>query len=502
MLIKKIIKTNLLFFTMFIICLIAGCVDEGFANKLLVPEARVLTGEDCFFVFVDEVQNADGYTIKVYDETKQTVNNTFKITTDEAITGYKVLKPVGTYYITVYATDSTLTYYDSNESEYINVTIEPTIKNIFSITYVLDGGTIPANAPENYTEGVGVSLPVATKENAIFVGWYLNADFSGNLIKTIDASVTGDVILYAYYAPIQLVETYTITYVLNGGTIGADAKTTYQAGDTIILVTPTKTNATFDGWYLNADFSGEKIATISNQTTGDLVLYAKWIEKELNLSDYYKSASGLTGVALKKKLRTIISTGLKTVSYNDLKKDLAYTDEDPNNSNNLLLVYSHISVSKTWNPDVNWNREHMWPQSKAKGWFTTSGAGSDIHHLRPEDPKVNSTRGNRAYGKVNGGKTLTMNNQVVGYYDTYFEPLDEFKGDVARIILYMLVRYAETDSAYPVTNVFQSFDLLLEWHQLDPVDEFERVRNERCYSIQKNRNPFIDYPEFADLIWN
>ncbi len=499
MLMKKIIKTNLLAFAILLICLIASCNGTGLGNQLATPETRVVLAADGFFVYVDEVQNADGYVVRVYDETKTSVINSFRISLDESITGFKILKTVGTYYVTAYATDSSMTYLDSNESEFKEVNIVASVKNKYSITYVLNGGTIPNNAPSSYTEGVGVSLPKATKTGSRFIGWYLNSDFTGNIMTVIDSQMTGEVTLYAYFEVESIVETYTITYVLNGGTLSSDAPTTYKVGETIILKAPTKANATFAGWYLNSDFSGERITTISNQTTGNLTLYAKWNENASEYTGYYQDANNLTGTALKLALRKIISTGVKTVTYDDLKTDLKYTDADPNDSSRILLVYSHISVSNTWNPNSNWNREHMWPQSK--GWFSTSGAGSDIHHLRPENPTVNSTRGNRPYGKVTNGKALTMNGQVVGHYGTYFEPLDEFKGDVARIILYMLVRYSQTDSSYPVTNAFQSLDLLLEWHELDPVCEFERVRNERSYSIQKNRNPFIDYPEFADLIW-
>ena len=83
-----------------------------------------------------------------------------------------------------------------------------------------------------------------------------------------------------------------------------------------------------------------------------------------------------------------------------------------------------------------------------------------------------------------------------------FEPIDEVKGDVARIIMYLLVRYSQADGAgYGVTKVFPSAGVLLQWHLEDPVDDIERVRNERSYELQGNRNPFIDYPEFAEMIW-
>ena len=168
-------------------------------------------------------------------------------------------------------------------------------------------------------------------------------------------------------------------------------------------------------------------------------------------------------------------------------------------SSKMKLLYSNHLVVGEVDGWVSWNREHVWP--KSQGWFDTSGAGSDIHHIRPEDPNVNSTRGNKPFGEITNGTAVKCCGEIVAYStSSYFEPFDEFKGDCARIIFYMLVRYSESDS-YSITNVAQSMDMLLKWHETDPVDAFELQRNERCYTVQNNRNPFIDHPEFADMIW-
>ena len=107
-----------------------------------------------------------------------------------------------------------------------------------------------------------------------------------------------------------------------------------------------------------------------------------------------------------------------------------------------------------------------------------------LHHIRPETPSVNSSRGNKAFGTKSG----------------QYLPVDEAKGDVARILFYLLTRYSESDS-YKITAVAESMEMLLEWNKLDPVDALEKQRNRVCEDIQKNRNPFIDYPELADRIW-
>lgn len=263
---------------------------------------------------------------------------------------------------------------------------------------------------------------------------------------------------------------------------------------------PQKTGYEFICWMLDGveyDFT--------TPVTSNITLVANWKENsgsiggDIELSAYYSEAEGLVGTALKNKLRTIISRNIDPTSYSDLKssRGLSYTDADPEIAGNIILFYGKVSVKSS----TNWNREHVWP--KSRGWFETSGAGSDIHHLRPEDATVNSRRSNYIMGIVTGGKANNYSNGVLGGYygGGYYEPIDSVKGDIARIYMYMLVRYSQTDSSYPITNVISSMALLLEWHNSDPVDEFEIVRNERSYEVQGNRNPFIDYPEFAQMIW-
>lgn len=222
---------------------------------------------------------------------------------------------------------------------------------------------------------------------------------------------------------------------------------------------------------------------------------------------YYKDANGLKGMALKSVLRTIISKVTHRETYDDLKSDTIKSDTDPNNSKNILLFYTRISISGKWDGPDSWNREHVWPQSK--GWFKTNGAGSDLHHLRPEDPKVNSTRGNKKFGEIKAesdAKRVQLSTANGGGYidcyvaGDYFEPQDEAKGDVARIIFYLMTRYSESDS-YTFTAVAQSKEMLIKWHLQDPVDDLERHRNEAAYKIQGNRNPFIDHPEAVSLIY-
>ncbi|GAB4086148.1 hypothetical protein GCM10028784_27780 [Myceligenerans cantabricum] len=223
---------------------------------------------------------------------------------------------------------------------------------------------------------------------------------------------------------------------------------------------------------------------------------------------YYDAADGLTGSALKSALHGIID-GHTSVSYSTVWTALRETDEDPSSSGNVIELYSGRSISKNSNGgDVgDWNREHTW--AKSHGDFGTSaGPGTDLHHLRPTDVQVNSTRSNKDFDE--GGSTFSGCSGCYTDSDS-FEPPDRVKGDVARMIFYMAVRYEGDDG--PDLELNDSVDngsapshgrvsVLLGWNAADPVSDTERRRNEIIYSDwQGNRNPFIDHPEWAAQIW-
>ncbi|WP_456271350.1 endonuclease [Bacillus sp. AK031] len=224
---------------------------------------------------------------------------------------------------------------------------------------------------------------------------------------------------------------------------------------------------------------------------------------------YYEEARGKTGLALKSALHNIIDDH-RMLSYNGVWEALRVTDEDPSNRNNVILLYTGRSQSKQSNGggSEDWNREHVW--AKSHGSFGTSqGAGTDLHHLRPTDTTVNSSRSNLDFD--NGG---IPHKEAFGNYSDAdsWEPRDEVKGDVARMLFYMAVRYegdnGETDLELnnKVDNRSNPFhgrvSVLLDWHKKDPVDKMEIRRNNIIFeNYQGNRNPFIDHPEWAELIW-
>ncbi len=227
---------------------------------------------------------------------------------------------------------------------------------------------------------------------------------------------------------------------------------------------------------------------------------------------YYDATQNKWGSDLKAALHNIIK-GHTQYDYGSLWDILSDTDQDPNNPNNVILIYtgwSYAASDHGGDPD-QWNREHVW--AKSHGDFgTTPPAGTDVHHIRPCDVSVNSKRGNLDFD--NGGSLYTDPDGVTYcYYDgDSWEPRDEDKGDVARMMYYMVVRY-EGEEGYdlelvdytPSTTsnepIFGKKSTLYQWHWADTVDSWERRRNERIYSNwQHNRNPFIDHPEFADRL--
>ena len=226
-------------------------------------------------------------------------------------------------------------------------------------------------------------------------------------------------------------------------------------------------------------------------------------------STYYASAVGKGGSALRSALHSIISHQ-RVLTYDQVWDALRDTDQDPNNSSNVVLLYTQRSQSKTLNggdPD-DWNREHVW--AKSHGDFgTTPGPGTDVHHLRPADVSVNSARGNLDFD--NGGTSVHQCSLCKADADS-FEPPAVVKGDVARMVLYMAIRYEGGDgfaNLEPNDSVGNGsapylgrLSVLKAWNLADPPSTFEKRRNQVIYdSWQGNRNPFVDHPEWVASIW-
>jgi len=238
---------------------------------------------------------------------------------------------------------------------------------------------------------------------------------------------------------------------------------------------------------------------------------------------YYNSAQGLTGNPLKIALHNIIKNHTQ-ISYNGLWT--AYQKTDKKTNGKVWDMYSDIPsgtppyqytfvTDQCGNYSVEgdcYNREHSWPQS----WFNSvSGPVSDLFHIYPTDGKVNGIRSNYPYGNVGVVSITTLNGSKLGacsdlgYNQTVFEPINEYKGDFARGYFYMTTRYYNEDSGWSSSDATNKatilpweMNVLLQWHHQDPVSPKEHARNDSIYyKYQNNRNPFIDNPQWADSIW-
>lgn len=248
---------------------------------------------------------------------------------------------------------------------------------------------------------------------------------------------------------------------------------------------------------------------------------------------YYDAAANLTGNDLQMALYNIIKDHT-VISYNDIWTAFATTDTiQPGN-----ICWDMYSYTTTATPPYIfyipagqcattpgyeggcYNREHSFPKS----WFggEVSPMYTDLFHIIPTDSYVNTRRNNYPYGEVssptwpslNGGKLGPCS--FPGYTGTVFEPIDEYKGDLARNYFYMVTRYANIVAGWESNDTygdavldgtqypaFESWaiTMLLQWHLEDPVSQKEINRNNAVYAIQHNRNPFIDHPEYAGRIW-
>lgn len=232
---------------------------------------------------------------------------------------------------------------------------------------------------------------------------------------------------------------------------------------------------------------------------------------------YYNAANGKTGDELKEALHDIIK-GHQVVSYGGLLNAFAYTDNDGNG--NVWDIYSNCTFSYSGNSQCGvyehegdcWNREHTWPQS----WFNESSTPrSDLFHVYPTDGYVNGQRSNYPYGEVGNYIYISGNGSKLGscvtsgYTGRVFEPIDEYKGDIARSYFYMSVRYYSEDDDWSTSAMTNksvilpwAMTMLLRWSDEDPVSDKEIARNNAVYGYQNNRNPFIDHPEYARMIWD
>lgn len=239
-----------------------------------------------------------------------------------------------------------------------------------------------------------------------------------------------------------------------------------------------------------SSISSESSSSSSSASTEKYVTDGYW--KGISLTSY--------GIEFRNELQAFIKAKkLKTIGYKSNTAILAKADADPDNSNNIISFYSGKSVS-------SWNKEHVWPNSRGTG---DSGAGSDPHMLRACDSSINSSRGNTVYGTVSNT------------YDPASEGVQQYRGDASRIIFYTCMRYWDsptkntahlhlTDTVPANKNIegaqtnneMGRISDLLNWNVTYKISDAEIRRNDVLEDLGFGRNPFIDYPEWVNRIWD
>lgn len=239
---------------------------------------------------------------------------------------------------------------------------------------------------------------------------------------------------------------------------------------------------------------------------------------------YYDNINDkLTGAAFRSELASLITdTHTYNPTYDDLKEVYRTTDVDPEQNGNVIWFYTGNSVPYTGDMDKGdypTNREHVWPKMGGNAFPEKYDTGSDAHHVRPLNTRLNNTRGNYQFGEV----AKTTGNRVLqnGTYSDYgtddvdtwcylsggaFYPAKGYRGATARILFYVQTRWGDDYSLSFVlgqgnTKTMGDVATLLKWHLEEPPTQEEIRRNEAVFGVQGNRNPFIDHPEYAELIY-
>lgn len=301
-----------------------------------------------------------------------------------------------------------------------------------------------------------------------------------------------------------------------------------------------------DDWLRN-DFDGEGLPGFTGTPEAGEALNTPG---SLNLADvgsYYQGVDATSAAALRTTLHAAIDDH-QFFPYTDAATDtwdiLELADEDPSDAGRILTIYRNSTEGKEGGGNSNYNREHTWPRTYGFPDDNNSYPYTDCHHLRLANIGYNSDRGSRAFGTCNGSCTervTDVNNGQGGGSGTYpgnsnwftgsdggngtWEAWDHRKGDVARSVLYMDIRYEGglhgvtslpepdlvlTDDTSLIvgsggnttgTAYMGRLATILAWHAADPVDEDERLRNEVIYQFQGNRNPFVDHPEWVECLF-
>lgn len=374
----------------------------------------------------------------------------------------------------------------------------------------LTGFSYPDGHSWAETESGEIKVPTEfLKENVVFAFKYTSTTSGAATweVYNFRLATSGEV-------KIPIYEVKVMANNADYGTVSGGGS--YEEGSVVTLKATPFEGFEFVRWNDGVTENPRKVAV-----TEDVVYtaYFEEVEDKPAYQDYYVDIEGKFGATLKTALNKIIKNHTD-VGYGGLWRIYKETDYKDGKVWDMYSTcnwtYSSDQCGGGGYSDVCdcYNREHTIPQS----WFDEkTPMKSDAFHVYPTDGKVNGIRSNYPHGETNaspiGGKALGKigSSSVSGYSGTVYEPDDEYKGDIARTYFYFVTCYEDKLSGFDKNNVLTGdtypsltywfYNLMLDWHREDPVSKKETDRNEAVYKHQKNRNPFIDYPELAEHIW-
>lgn len=275
--------------------------------------------------------------------------------------------------------------------------------------------------------------------------------------------------------------------------LGLSINVTAAPSSTFITTKPTGYDSADDVVYKTYSQSGKTVIANWGARGEECVFLSKYVDAYYSGSyewDVMSKVSGGTtqsnahNSALYKQLQNLMAGTHTFYTYYDGNKNVRdyykYTDCVSSDTSKVALLYIGGLVSSTWNGGKTWNQEHVWPKSK----LSTDKQIGDIMHLRPANPNENSSRGNTAYGASSG-----------------YNPGISVQGDCARMVLYMYVRWGTSSTMWGSGGVMENMNTLLAWMEADPVDTWEMGRNDAVQSVTGVRNVFVDYPEYAWMLF-
>lgn len=512
---------------------------------------------------IDDISWTSNNTTPCVTPTAQPTNLVFSTVTNTATNGsFTAPATAPDAYLVLYSTSNTLSALPVNGTSYVidDVIGNATVVSAGTTTSFQEAGLAPgttyyfyvfaynrscaggplylstspltANATTTQPPVCATPTAPATVLNLFPTNTSVNGNFTASataeayLVVQSSSTLTG-------FTPVNGTS-YTLGQTVgNGVVIKNNAGTTFSNGGLLPGTDYTYTVFAFNGTsctggplYLATSIAGTTTTTNSSNNTGEP-------------AGYYATTAGKNCADLKSTLRTIITNGHNAQTYGSLYNQYAITDIKPREvgtggANVIWDIYSDRPTGVdpyNFDPFTNrcgnysiegdcFNREHSVPQS----WFNEAApAVSDYHHIFPTDGKVNGIRSSFVFGNVATASTTSLNGSKLGssadagISGTVFEPIDEYKGDVARAFLYFVTRYENSIPGWSssTTNAANAFAnntfpavrtsylrLMIEWHNQDPVSAKEITRNNGGFSFQGNRNPYVDRPEFVSQVWN